>query len=116
MEQASRKTKAIEVTLSDGSVVFVHAPKTKDLPLFINSLSALNAMSKAFEASSQTDIIGLNVSIDPLVMDNLYPLLASMSDMSVDELKELELWDGIAVFAALNQFAPKNSVAPTERG
>ena len=115
--KAPRKPRAVDVELSNGEKIIVHTPLTKDLGLFINSLPSLTILGKAFETVGNIEegVIGLSVNVSPEVLENLYPLLASMCDMSIDELKALELWDGMAVFTALNVLTPKNSFSPTEQ-
>jgi hypothetical protein len=109
-----KKIPAIEVTLTTGEVVTVHAPQTKDMGLFINSLGAMTALSKAFDnvAMAEEGIIGLPTSIPAEAMDSIYPLLASMCSVSVEELKSYDLWDGMAILTAMNQLTSKNVSTP----
>jgi hypothetical protein len=102
------KRRAVEVTLSDGQKVLVFEPKTSDMGTFLRALPALTSISQAFRAAAeaQDGVMGLTVDIPDSVYEGLFPLIAVMTDMSVDDFKELPLFDGMALMNGLAVFAP----------
>ena len=48
------KLKTIEVVLTDGQKILVHAPRTADLGTFLRSMPALKKISGAFQTPSHT--------------------------------------------------------------
>ena len=109
------KRRAIEVELSDGQLVYVFEPKTADMGTFSRALPALQSVAKAFQVSNETadGVMGMSVNIPDSAYEGLFPLIAVMSNITVDEYKALPLFDGIALLRALTVFAPKNAQAAT---
>lgn len=109
------KNKAIEVVLSDKQVVIVHAPRMKDLNVFLSALPSLAAISDAFEKiqESISGVQGMPIDVPDSAYDGIYKLLAIMSDIDVEDFKELPMFDGLAILRGLNEFIPKNPSAVT---
>lgn len=107
------KVKAIEIELSDGQKILVHEPKAKDLTIFLKSLPALTALGKIFEASQQAadGVLGMSPNLPDNVLDGIFPLLAAMADISVEQFRELGSADALAIMQGLSLFAPKNPQA-----
>lgn len=107
------KVKGIEVILSDGQTILVHEPKAKDLSVFLKAIPALSALSKMFEAQQQAEegVMGISPNIPDNIMDSLLPLLAAMSDITIEQFKELGAVDALAIMQGLSLFAPKNPPA-----
>lgn len=105
------KPKAFQVTLSDGSEHVVHEPKVKDMGAFLRALPSLVAIARVF--STTKDNLGLQANIPDAVIEDIFPLLAIMTDLSVEEFKDLPLMDGWAVMQGLTLFVPKNPQAAT---
>lgn len=108
------KTKAIEVELSDGQKVIVHAPKTGEMGTFLRAMPALQALARSFQSATPTDggVTGMPVNISDAELEPIFPLFAVMTNITVQEFKELPLPDGIACLQGLTLFTPKNSSAP----
>jgi hypothetical protein len=107
------KRRAVEVILSDGQKVLVFEPKTSDMGTFLRALPALTSISKAFLASTeaQDGVVGMVPDIPDSVYEGLFPLIAVMTDISVEDFKELPLFDGMALMNGLSVFAPKAPAA-----
>ncbi len=107
------KRRAVEVILSDGQKVMVFEPKTSDMGIFLRALPALTSISQAFRTTSeaQDGVQGLIIDIPDSVYEGLFPLIAVMTDMSVEDFKELPLFDGMALMNGLSVFAPNPQAA-----
>jgi|WetSurMetagenome_2_1015567.scaffolds.fasta_scaffold369096_2 hypothetical protein len=107
------KRRAVEVTLSDGQKVMVFEPKTGDMGTFLRALPALTSISKAFiaTAEAQDGVQGMIIDIPDSTYEGLFPLIAVMTDMTVEDFKDLPLFDGMALMNGLSVFAPKNPLA-----
>ena len=108
------KIKAIEVELSDGSIVIVHEPKGKaGLKAFISVLPALTILQTVFQRvqeAQQGVIDGSPVDIPDSVIDAIYSLFGVMTELTVDEFEQLSANNQIALLQGFSLFAPK---APT---
>lgn len=110
--------KAIEVMLSDGeTLITVHAPSMTQFSQYLASFSVIMKIAEAFEkvtnASSGivTDFSGLVIA--PALLDSFYPLLAMLSDISIEDFKELPVADGTAImFAYINLLAADRVKTP----
>lgn len=112
------KPKAIEIELSDGQKVIVHAPKTGEMGTFLRAMPALQALARSFQSAQPQDggVTGMPVNISDVELEPIFPLFAVMTNISVEEFKDLPLPDGMACLQGLTLFTPKNSPAavPTE--
>ena len=100
--------KAVKVILSDGREILVHEPKTTDIPTFLRATPAFDAVSKYAEAfkSISSGVIVPVPDVSPQVWDLVFPLMAVMTDIPVDEVRELSAFDGIAIIEALQAMMP----------
>jgi hypothetical protein len=107
------KAKAIEIVLSDGQKIIVHAPMTKDMGTFLRALPALTSFSRAFQAvrDAQDGLLGMPVDVSDETLQGIFPLLAVMTDITVEEFTDLPLSDGMAIMAGLALFAPNQPAA-----
>lgn len=110
------KTKAIELILSDGvTPVYVHSPKTGDLPAFLRGIPALSAMADLLKG---TDKSVSTIPVKDEDLEDIYPLLTSMVEykdetgafqpMTLEDFKGLPVWDSIMILEAFTAFVPKN--------
>ena len=109
------KLRAVEVELSDGQTVLVHEPRMSEMGTFMRALPALTSLSQAFTAAGEAagGLQGLQVDIADSVYEGIFPLIASMTDMDLEDFKNLPLFDGMALMRGLTVFAPKNPQAAT---
>jgi hypothetical protein len=108
------KLKTFEVVLSSGQVKHVHESHMGDLATFMQAMPALSAMKRAMQAIKDSDsgIAGLVQAMpSPAEYEGIFPLLAIMSDLTVEEFKQLPLWDGMAILGALGEFIPNEKAA-----
>lgn len=110
------KLRAVEVHLSNGEVQIVHEPRMQDLGVFLRALPSLMVISRAMAAVNMTEegVIGAPVDIPPAAVEGIHPLFAVMCDMTVEDFKNLPVWDGIGVLNALGQFVPNESGSGSE--
>jgi hypothetical protein len=108
------KRKAVEVVLSDGQKVLVFEPKTADMGTFLRALPSLVSIQKAFRTVSeaQEGVTGLVIDIPNSVYEELFPLIAIMSNMDLEDFRNLPLFDGLAMMGALTVFMPRNPTKP----
>ncbi len=108
------KLRAVKVTFSNGEDHMVHEPRIQDISIFFRSLPALTELGKASEAleAIENGVRGIPVTISDDIIDGIAPLFAIMADISIEEFKELPLWDGMAILEAFGEFAPKNVETP----
>lgn len=111
--------KIVELTLSDGTMLRVHAPGPEDLGIFIRSLPSLTALQRAFQAAQEASmgVLGMPVDVPDSAIQGVYPLLRSMVDMTEEQFKALpSVFDSLAILQALSMFVPNRlaagSVAP----
>lgn len=100
--------KAVKVILSDGRELLVHEPKTVDIPAFLKATPAFDAVSKyadAFKSISSGVIVPVP-DVAPQVWDLIFPLMSIMTDLPIDEIKDLSAFDGIAIIEALQAMMP----------
>jgi hypothetical protein len=111
------KKKAVEVVMSDGSVVVVHEPETKHMGIFLRALPHVySVMSEFVKAKAQLQgEIGNPPDLREEDIDGMMPLLAVMSDMSVEDYANLPLWDGIAILMAISEVLPEKGNPPKAR-
>jgi hypothetical protein len=104
------KRRAVEIPLSDGQIALVFEPKTEYMGTFLRALPALQSISVAFKTSAQAagGVVGMPVDIPDSVYEGLFPLIAIMSNMTVEDFKDLPLFDGMALMRGLTVFAPGN--------
>lgn len=117
------KRKAFEVTLSNGETVLVHEPRIADMGVFVRAIPALQAMTALFRSAAPAEqiepgmivasdapppgIIGLpNSTPTDDQFEAIYPLFAIMTNITVDEFKDLPFWDGMAIINTLEKFVP----------
>ena len=80
--------------------------------MFLRSMPALKAIAAAFESMKMVEegITGIPINLPDSAIEGIFPLLAVMSDITVDEFKSLPLIpDGMAVLNAFSLFMPKNA-------
>jgi hypothetical protein len=108
------KRKAVEVILSDGQKALVFEPKTADMGTFLRALPSLVSIQKAFRTVSEVEegVTGLTVNIPDSVYEELFPLIAIMSNMDLEDFRNLPLFDGLAMMGALTVFMPRNPTKP----
>lgn len=100
-------TKVVEVTLSDSTKIMVKEPR--DLARFLGAMPSLLALQKLFEAADSAEKgVFITTPVQPEVIEGLYPLLAEMCDMSLDDFKELGVFDKFGILQALTMFIPKS--------
>lgn len=109
------KRKAIQITLSDGQVVTVKAPSMEQFADFMNSFAVLKKIVEAFASVEEmgNSVVGnLNaVRLDKQTLEEFYPLLAMLSDITVDEFKELPWQDGVAIMLGYIQLLSPDKLA-----
>ena len=106
--------KVVEVTLSDGTVVLVHAPGAGDMGIYLRALPSLLAIQRSFTAiqSSAQGVIGMPVDLPDSSIEQIYPLMAVMCDMTVEQFKALPtVFDAFAVFQTMALFVPNQQAA-----
>lgn len=114
------KKKAIEVVLEDGETkVLVHAPNMSQFAEYLESFAVIQQIGQAFGAiermSGGTTASLAQVKISKQMMEDFYPLLAMLSNISVDEYKMLSINDGMAIMMAYVQLlAPETMANPTK--
>jgi len=112
------KKRAVQVTLSDKeTIVTVHTPSMAQFSQFLESFPIVTMIGKAFAAvqeQSKGGVVNLAaVKIDPATLDNFYPLLAILSDISVEDFKDLPIEDGLSILLAYVQLlAPETLTNP----
>src|SRR5438874_1879421 len=107
------KLRAIEVQCADGTIITVHEPRFQDLGTFVRTTPYLERLGAALRAVGKTDgVVGVPVEFTDDMLEGIYPLFAIMCSISVDEFKDLPLFDGLGVLSAFNEFAPKK--VPTD--
>lgn len=122
MRKMNIKRKAMEIVLSDGETkVMVHAPTMSQFAEYIESFAVIQQIGTAFkelEKQSSGSTISLGaVKLSPEMMEAFYPLIASLSNISVDEYKALPVQDGMAIMLAYVQLlAPESMANPTQAG
>jgi hypothetical protein len=115
----SIKRKAIELTLSDGKTqVVVAEPSTRDLATFLRAMPSLAAMGKLLSGvSKETLLLQAEAPVKDADLEDIYPLLSVMAQyrdesglhpFTVDEFKDLPVWDSIVVLQTFAAFVPKN--------
>jgi len=104
------KRRAIEVILSNKERLLVHDPSVSDLAVFMQALPGLQSLSKAAEVNEKAaeGIMGLPQPMLDKVVDQIAPLFSIMTEITVDEFKQLPMFDGLAIIQALNSLIPKN--------
>jgi hypothetical protein len=111
------KLKTILVTLADGQELYVHSPRTSDLGTFLRALPPLQTIAEAFKSmkAEEEGLQGVPIILPDSALEGFFPLLAIMSDITVEEFKSLPLIpDGFQVLEAFSLFMPKNApAAPT---
>lgn len=108
MSEQKLKDNRVEVVLADGSVLYVHAPRIKDMGKYTNAMPALLAIGRQGEAIQQ-NAEGVLVSvedIDEAVLDKLYPFIASVADITTEDAQLLSLYDLFGIMEALNILTP----------
>lgn len=114
------KKKAIEVVLQDGETkVLVHAPTMSQFTEYLESFAVIQQIGQAFgdleRMAGGAAVNFTKVSINKQMMEDFYPLLAMLSNISVEEYKELSVNDGMAIMMAYVQLlAPETMANPTE--
>lgn len=141
MKEMRIKRKAIQIELSDGrkgagitphsivlqdghctvcgsTVVTVHAPSMEQFTEFMASFGILEKIGKAFQAVQDFgNGIGYNlgaVKLDKQTVEEFYPLLAALSDISIEDFKELPVEDGMSIMMAYVTLLSPASLNPTE--
>lgn len=118
MKAMKIKRKAIQVTLSDQeTIVTVHAPSMEQFTEFMASFGILDKVGKAF-AAVQNFGGGVNydlsaIHLDKATMEEFYPLLAGLSDISVEDFKALPVEDGLSIMMAYITLLSPASLNPT---
>lgn len=111
------KLKAIEITLSDGSIHIVHEPKGREgLRAFLSALPALTMLQSIFTRmqDGQNGLLDMSVADVPLqLIDAMYGLLGVMADMTPEEFDEMGVSNQLALLQGFSLFAPKNRTAAT---
>lgn len=109
------KLRVVEVTLRDGTVITVHEPRMQDLSLYLRSLPALSALGRALAKLdlSEAGIEGVPVDISDRVLEGIYPLFAVMSNITVEEYKNMPVMDGLGILTAFISFLPKAKAETT---
>ena len=101
-------TKAIEIELSTGKILLVHEPLTKDFGLFLSCMPKLMAISKSLSGLESLGA-GNEVPVEDIpegTIESIFPLMASLCNITEEEYKSLPLWDGITVLQALTELIP----------
>lgn len=107
-------TKALKLTLGDGTELLVREPGAGDLGLFIRAMPAMNLMQKAMlSVDPKQPVVGLVPELPASAMQGLYELLAAVSGLTIEGYNALGVLDGMAVFTALMQLIPSNFTQPT---
>lgn len=113
------KKKALEIVLEDGETkVVVHAPTMGQFTEYLESFAVIQQIGRAFgsiQSLAGGGPIDLGqVRIDKQTMEGFYPLLAMLSNITVEEYKELSVNDGMAImFAYVQLLAPETMANPT---
>lgn len=104
------KRRAIEVILSNGEKLLVHDPSVNDLPAFMNALPGLQALSKAAQVNeaASNGVLGLPGPSLAGTIEQIAPLFAIMTEITVEDFKQLPVFDGLAIIRALDALMPKN--------
>lgn len=114
------KKKAIEIVLEDGTTkILVHAPTMSQFTEYLESFAVIQQIGQTFKALEQLGggvTANLNqVKISKQMMDDFYPLLAMLSNISVEDYKALSINDGLAIMLAYVQLlAPESMANPTK--
>lgn len=110
--------KAVEVVLSDGRAITVHEPRTDEMPLFLRALSSMkmlgDAMSSLRPDPSGVELPAQEIPLDAL--DKLYPLLASVSGLTEEEIRALPFYEGLTIFSVMSELMPANFTRPRISG
>ena len=108
------KARAFDVTLSNGMKLVLHEPLGKDMGTLLKALPSISMMQTAISASEQAaqGVLGVVVNLPDTALEGLYCLLASMANLSLDEIKSLPLWDVVGMFGVLTELIPKNPRSP----
>lgn len=133
------KKRVLPVTLSDGNtVVVVHSPTMEQFSEYLSSFAVITRISQAFqEVGKLKGGINANlaeVKLDKQTLEDFYPLLAvlsaettveglatlkaedlaSLPSVSVEDYKQLQIQDGMAILLAYIQLlAPETLANPT---
>ncbi len=112
------KKKALAVLLSDKeTTVTVHAPSMSQFTEYLESFGVISRIGQKLNETQQAanGVLSLTqVKIDKAMMDEFYPLLAALSDISIEDFKDLPIEDGMAIMLAYVQLlAPESLANPT---
>lgn len=117
------KPRAIEVTLSNGTVVFVHSPTMAEFTIYLRALPSIQALIKAVTSmGGEEGTLGV-IDLPDSVMNNIIPLLSRMTvfmdgdnqvPLSAEEYASLPYDDGMTILTSFISVLPKNpEAAPT---
>lgn len=105
--------KVVEVTLTDGTTLIVHEPT--NLAAFLSALPSLSTIARSFKAmeAAEEGIVGMPNDVPASAVEGIYPLLAEMAEITVEQFNELGVFDKMGVMQALTLFVP--NALPTPR-
>lgn len=109
------KLKAIEVELSDGTIVVIHEPKGREgLRVFLSSMPAMTVLQRVFSQMKDIESGVLNYSameIPDEVITSMHRLFGVMTDITAEEFEQMSVMNQMVLLQGFTLFAPKKVLA-----
>lgn len=100
--------RAIEITLTSGEKVMLREPKATEMSVFLRAMPSILAISEALAPMADAKGVILPVNLPDNALEGMYPLMALMVGMEDAAVREMGMFDFLALVVGFTELIPRN--------